>query len=313
MRTDLRSLEWLVAVAEQGSIGAAARVLGVRQPSVTDRLQRLERHLHLALLQRSPRGTRLTPEGAAVVDWARGILDASDRLEAGVAALRRSRDSQLRVSASMTISEYLMPRWLADLRLRAPEVGVALHMCNSEQVVHHVVDGDADLGFVEGPRVGAGLATRTVATDELVVVVAPDHAWAARRQAVEVAELAQAQLVVREHGSGTRDTFDRALARAGGSQAVTPRLELGSTAAIKAAVLTGQGAGVLSRLATVDDVAGGKLVAVPVAGIDLRRRLRMVWRAGRRLSDAAAQLAACAAPPGGTEQGQALRSTPPYS
>jgi DNA-binding transcriptional LysR family regulator len=82
------------------------------------------------------------------------------------------------------------------------------------------------------------------------------------------------------------------------TRAVAPRLELGSTAAIKAAVVTDQGAGVLSRLAIADDLDSGRLRAVPLTGLDLRRRLRMVWRAGRRLNDAAAELAACAASEG---------------
>ncbi|HET7303202.1 MAG TPA: LysR family transcriptional regulator [Segeticoccus sp.] len=294
MRTDLRSLEWLLAVAEHGSIGAAARALRVSQPSVTDRLQRLERHLGLALLQRSPRGTRLTPEGGAVADWARQVLDASDRLEAGAAALRRRQDSELRVSASMTVAEYLLPRWLADLRERHPDTAVALRMRNSQDVAEDVRQGRADLGFVEGPRVDRDLRRRVVTDDELAVVVGPGHRWAGRRPPVSVTDLVAEPLVVREPGSGTRDTLARALERAG--QPGTPRggLELASTAAIKGAVLGGQGVGVLSRLAVADDLASGRLHEVRVDGLDLGRRLRLVWPSGRRLTGAAAALAATA-------------------
>ncbi|MFI7104470.1 LysR family transcriptional regulator [Streptomyces sp. NPDC050161] len=294
MRTDLRSLEMLLAVAEHGSIGAAARSLDVQQPSVTDRLQRLERHLGLSLVERSPRGSRLTPEGVAVADWAREVLNASDQLEAGVAALRRSHDSQLRVSASLTVAEYLLPRWLADLRLRSPDTGVALRMCNSEQVALDVLHGDADLGFIEGPRTTRGLHARVVAVDDLVIVVAPGHPWARRRRPLSVTELADAPLIVREKGSGTRDTLDHALVRAGAHRTATPRLELGSTGAIKAAVLTGQGVGVLSRFAISDDIRGARLREVAVDDVDLRRRLRAIWRSGTHLAGPAAELTACA-------------------
>lgn len=294
MRTDLRSLEMLLAVAEQGSIGAAARALDIRQPSVTDRLQRLERHLGLALVERSPRGSRLTPEGVAVADWAREVLSASDQLEAGVAALRRTHDSQLRVSASLTVAEYLLPRWLADLRQSSPDTGVALRMCNSGQAAQDVLHGDADLGFIEGPRTTRGLHTRVVAADALVIVVAPGHPWGRRRRPLGVGELADAPLIVREKGSGTRETLDNALVGAGAHRTGTARLELGSTAAIKAAVLTGQGVGVLSRLAISDDIRAGRLREVAVEGVDLRRRLRAIWRAGTRLTGPAAELAACA-------------------
>lgn len=294
MRTDLRSLEWLLAVAERGSIGAAARHLHVSQPSVTDRLQRLERHLGLGLLQRSPRGTRLTPEGAAVADWAREVLDASERLDAGAAALRRRHDSQLRVSASMTVAEYLLPRWLAELRQAHPDLAVALRMCNSRDVTRDVGEGRADLGFVEGPRVDGDLGKRVVAHDDLAVVVGPGHRWSRRRSPLAVARLVEEPLIVREPGSGTRDTLELALARAGREQALDGGLQLGSTAAIKAAVLTGQGVGVLSRLAVADDLASGRLHEVPVEGLDLVRRLCMVWPSGQRLTGAPAELAAIA-------------------
>lgn len=294
MRTELRSLEWLLAVAEAGSIGAAARRLQVSQPAVTDRLQRLERHLGLTLLRRSARGTRLTPEGAAVADWAGELLAASDRLEAGAAALRRRHDSQLRVSASMTVAEYLLPRWLFDLRQAHPGTAVALRMCNSREVVRDVTEGRADLGFVEGPRVAEELRSRVIANDELAVVVGPTHPWAQRRAPVTVSQLVAEPLAVREPGSGTRDTMELALARAGKQNPLSGELQLGSTAAIKAAVLTGQGAGVLSRLAVTEDLASGRLHEVTIEGLDLKRRLCMVWPSGQQLTGAPAQLAAIA-------------------
>jgi DNA-binding transcriptional LysR family regulator len=288
-RTDLTSLETLLAVAEHGSIGAAARALGLRQPSVTDRLQRLERHLELSLLERSPRGTGLTSEGFAVADWARVTLAASGRLEAGAAALRRRQGGQLRVSASMTISEYLVPRWLTDLRIAAPEVSVSLRVGNSEQVADDVLGDKADLGFVEGLSVPRGLRQRVFGSDELVVVVAGGHPWTRRRRPLTAAELAATPLIVRERGSGTRETLARALTVLG-YEAVPPQLELGSTAAVKAAVATGQGISVLSRLATADDVAAGRLRTVEVADLSLRRRLRVIWREHTTLSGPAADL-----------------------
>lgn len=293
LRTELRSLEILLAVAEYGSIGAAARALDLRQPSVTDRLQRLERHLGLDLVLRTARGSVLTAQGVTIADWARDVVAASDRLESGIAALRRQQDSQLRVSASMTIAEYLVPRWLVELRRRSPETDVSLRMRNSAQVAEDILHGQADLGFVESPRLPVGLHKRTFAEDELVVVVGPQHPWRKRRVTPTAADLAAAALIVRERGSGTRDAFERALRRAGHAHGPA-RLELASTAAIKSAVLAGQGIGVLSRLAIDEDVASGRLHAVPIDGIDLRRTLRAVWPSGTRLVGPAAELASCA-------------------
>lgn len=292
-RTDLRSLETLLAVAEHGSIGAAARALDMRQPSVTDRLQRLERHLHLDLVRRTARGSTLTTEGAAVADWAREVIAASDRLESSVAALQARHDSQLRVAASLTIAEYLVPRWLTELTRTAPDTSVSLRMGNSAQVADDVLHDEADIGFVETSTIPTGLHTRTFAHDHLVVVVAADHPWRRRRTNPGPHELAAASLIVREQGSGTRITLEHALTRAGHPHGAS-RLELASTAAIKSAVQTGQGVGVLSGLAVADDIASGRLYAIPVDGIDLRRKLRITWRAGTTLTGPAAELAACA-------------------
>jgi DNA-binding transcriptional LysR family regulator len=109
---------------------------------------------------------------------------------------------------------------------------------------------------------------------------------------VVVEELAATPLILREHGSGTRKALEQAMRRSGHEP--TAHVELGSTAAIKAAVLARDGASVLSRLAVADEVADGQLRVVPLAGLELRRRLRAVWRAGTPPIGPAAELLACA-------------------
>lgn len=294
MRSDLRALEMLLAVAERGSIGAAARELGVSQPAVSARIGDLERRTRLDLVERTPRGSRLTTIGATVADWARDVLVASDRLEAGVLALRATRNSELRISASMTIAEYLLPRWLTELAHRLPATTVALQVRNSRDVANDVMSGTADLGFVEGIGVPAGLRRQQVARDELVVVVGRGHPWARRRRPVPVTELSAAALVLREPGSGTREALERSLARAGVK--VVPRLVLASSAAIKSAVGSGESVTVLSRLVVADELHTGRLVSVAVDGLDMKRSLRAVWPSGAQLSEPAEELLRCARP-----------------
>jgi DNA-binding transcriptional LysR family regulator len=196
----------------------------------------------------------------------------------------------------MTIAEYLAPRWLAVLARQqagAPGPDVELVVRNSRDVMDLVLAGEADLGFVEGPGVRHGLRHRTVAHDELVAVVAPDHPWA-RRRSVAVPALLAGGLVVREAGSGTREVFEDALGHAG--QRLPEHLpSLGSTAAVKAAVLQGGSVAVLSALAVADDLARGALVRVPVVGLELGRRLRVVWKDGVAMPRVARRLAAVAA------------------
>ncbi|MFC0861241.1 LysR family transcriptional regulator [Sphaerimonospora cavernae] len=293
---DLDSLELLLLVAEQGSLGKAAKLHGITQASASRRLDTLERELGVPLLHRSTSGSRLTPQGQVVIDWARATLAAAGDLLEGVQALRRRRDVSVRVAASMTIAEYLMPGWLVALRRALPEVEVGLRVVNSNVVCRMVQEGEIDVGFVESPSVPQGLTGYHVAQDRLVVVVAPRHPWAARRGApLEVADLASTPLVVREPGSGTRYTLDRVLA---GWEVAAPALELSSNAAVKVAVETGVAPAVLSVLAVAAELREGRLIEVPVRGLDLRRALSAVWRGRTRLAGPAAELVRLAATSG---------------
>ena len=288
---DLAVLELLVGVADGGSLGAAARAVGMAQPNASRAVAGMERTLGVTLLVRHPRGARLTDEGVVVVERARDVLDAARGLLATADALGTTVSPHVRVAASMTVAEHLMPGWLLELRHTLPGVDARLQVLNSAQVLAAVASGACEVGFIETPgAVPRGLRSRTVAADRLVVVVAPGHPWARRRHALKADELAATPLVVREQGSGTRETLARALE---GHDAVGPAVELGSNAAVRAGVRAGSDPAVLSELAVATDLAHGELVAVPVAGLDLDRPIRAVWR-GPRLHGAASRLVSIA-------------------
>ncbi|MEU8470353.1 LysR family transcriptional regulator [Streptomyces sp. NPDC029006] len=274
---DLGGLELLLAVARLGSLGAAAREVGITQPAASSRIRSMERQLGVALVDRSPRGSRLTDAGALVTDWARRVVEAAAAFDAGAQALRDRRDSRLRVAASMTIAEYLLPGWLLALRAQRPDTAVSLLAGNSAKVAELLLAGEADLGFVEGLTTPAGLDSAVIAHDRLIVVTAPGHPWARRRRPLTAAELAATPLILRERGSGTRQVLDTAL---GGL--ARPLIELSSTTAVKASAVSGAGPSVLSELAVGEELATRRLVGIPVQDISLRRALRAVWPTGHR-------------------------------
>ncbi|MBU9764733.1 LysR family transcriptional regulator [Mycobacterium sp. TNTM28] len=285
---ELAAFEVLLAIARTGSLGAAGRELGLTQQAVSSRLAAIESQTGVRLVQRSPRGSRLTAAGAVVAEWAGQLLDVAHRVDAGLAAMRSESRSRVTVAASLTIAEQLMPRWLVSLQAEAARRDAAapqviLTSANSDQVIAAVLDGSADLGFIESPGTPRGLHSRTIAHDELVTVVPPDHKWAHRSTPISPAELNKIALVSRETGSGTRESLSAALRAAVGpsSPQSEPAIELSSAAAMRAAVLAGAGPAVMSRLAVDDDLTLGRLHEVPVAGLDLRRELRAIWSGGR--------------------------------
>jgi molybdate transport repressor ModE-like protein len=293
---ELTSLRLLHAIETTGSISEAARMHGVSQPAASKRIRELERSMAVSLLERTPVGSQLTWEGRIVVDWAGRVFETIEQMFDAVESMRAHGSADLRLASSMTIAEHLVPGWLSALRLQAPDLHVGLRVANSQDVQRLVLEGHADIGLVEAPTVDERLESALIAHDRLVVVVAPSHGWATRRQELTLDELAQAELIVREAGSGTREALDRWLRDRGSAE---PYLELGSNAAVKGAVRAGAGPAVLSILAVNDDLEAGRLVEVPVADLDLRRPLQAVWRrehdlgvSGKRLLELAVMTSA---------------------
>ncbi|TAM92905.1 MAG: LysR family transcriptional regulator [Jatrophihabitans sp.] len=303
---DLAALDLLLAVAETGSVGRAAALHGVSQPSASTRLARLERRVGVALLVRTRRGSTLTPAGEAVATWAREVVDAAHRLTDGVQALRADRSVRLRVCASLTIAEYLMPPWLLALRRAHPSLDVGVAVANSAEVCRQVITGVVDVGFVEAPSVPAGLNALRVGTDRLAIVVAPRYPLASRAGAVAARELADQPLLLREPGSGTRDTFLHALHRALGAVPVLAHAtELGSTTTLLATARAAGGLAVVSARAAAADLGSGALVELAVPDLDLERPLHAIWL-GARPTDLAHELVRLARAASGEPAGGAI-------
>lgn len=280
---ELRALELLVTVARTGSLGAAAAELGITQQAASSRLRTMESLVGEPMVSRSKRGSELTPTGELVVQWAGRVLDAAHQLDAGITALRTDRRGHLDVAASLTIAEHMLPGWLVGLRAQQVRRGqapteVTMTATNSARVVELVQADRVSVGFIEGPDAPRGLRRRLVGTDELLVVVGPEHPWARRsRRRVSAATLAATPLVVREAGSGTRTVLERALT---GHPQAPPALELSSTAAVRSAVAAGAGPAAVGAHAVGDDLATGRLVRIAVTDLDLTRRLHAVWKDG---------------------------------
>lgn len=281
---DLDDLYLLVTIAKTGSIGQASTELRLAQPSASRRVAALERSLKVSLLQRGARGSTLTPAGRVVVDWAITLLRAAEDFRHSVDALSRQRNSSLRAAASMTIAEHYAPNWLAQLRYESPDTAVSLSVGNSSDVMDMVESGQVEVGLIEAPQVRPSLRHHQIGVDRLAVAVAPSHPWSSQ-PTVTAADLAKTPLLVRELGSGTRDTLDRAMSAAG--YQVNPSLELASNTALKTAAVAGMGPVVLAAIALADDFESGTLVEVDVADLVLSRPLTMVWTESASLAQEA--------------------------
>lgn len=275
------TLRLLTLVHELGGVGAAARTLGMTQPSASRTLSALERRLGVPLLDRSPRGTTLTVAGLAVCAQARAVLQEQDRLEGVIAALSTAGPERLELAASRTIGEHLVPVWLGAQAAAHPGTWVSFRFDNSANVARWVADGVVPLGFVEDPTTpelaGAeGLRSEVLRLDRLRIIVPPTHPWAG--DTIGPDDLAATALVEREAGSGTRATLDAALPTRRRALA-----ELDSNEAIVRAVAAGVGPAVLSEMAVASHVEAGTVASVEWDGPALERPLRAIWRGDTRV------------------------------
>jgi DNA-binding transcriptional LysR family regulator len=263
-----------VAAVEAGSVHGAADALQLTQSAVTKRIQALERRVGGRLLERGRFGVRPTELGRTVYPAGKRALEALGSVAELVELSRAQGSMDLRLSASHTIGEFLLPGWLADFRRERPDVHPQLEIVNSQGVIDAIRENRSEIGFVEGPDSPAGLQTITVARDEIVAVVAADHPWA-RRRAVTVRDLVAESYLTREAASGTRAVATAALAHAGVELA--PALQAASAQSLKRA-LTGGGFTLISRVAIEAEERAGVLLGLPVRGVDLRRELRAIRR-----------------------------------
>lgn len=279
---DLESLRALTLAAQHGSISAAAARQDVSQQALSLRIRALERQLGLALLVRSPRGSHLTPSGELLVGWTAPLLAAADDFAAATRSLRESRADTLRIAASLTIAEHLLPPWVARCRAQRGQEGplVQLRAANSSAVIESVREGAVDLGLIETPDLPQDLGCEQIGSDTVEVVVDAAHPWV-RRAAVAADELARTPLVLREPGSGTRRALEEALLRAGHPLAAEPAVVSPTTLAVRSATMAGTAPGALSSIAVAEDLRAGRLVRVQVDGVAIARPLTAIWSSSR--------------------------------
>jgi DNA-binding transcriptional LysR family regulator len=282
MFPDLTALDLFTSVIELGSLSRAADAHHITQPSASSRIRTLESQLGFAVLERSPTGSRPTPEGRRVAALVHEVLRAADAMASGVAALKAQQSGLLRIAASYTVAEYVLPPWLDRFLSERPDNSVTLDVTNSRAVLDRLESGAVDLGFIESPVVPPMMQQRLIGRDEIIAVVASRHPWAATGT-VDLASFCATPLVLREAGSGTRDALVRHLADLGHG-APTSALDLGSLSAVRVAVISGSSPTVISRLAVEADLANGTLVEVTVPGLRIERELRAVWPKRTELS-----------------------------
>lgn len=273
-----RQLQVFVAVAREGTVVAAARYLNLSQSATSQALGDLERQLDVMLFERLGRKLRLNGMGRHLLPRAERLLDGM----ADFVAAAEEPDGRLRgtlnVSASATVGTYLLPTLAGRFSEAHQGVDLRLKLRNTGEVVNDLLRFDADLGLIEGLCHEPRLQSEAWCEDRLVIIAAPTHHLAQQPQRLSDADLAGAEWILRETGSGTREIFEAAVLNH--VKRLSVRMELSQHEAIKQAVMAGFGLGCLSHLSVAGELERGELVALE-NGLSLSRTFSLLWHPER--------------------------------
>jgi DNA-binding transcriptional LysR family regulator len=268
-------------VAQHLNFRRAAEELCLTQPAVTLQIKSLEQHLGVQIFDRSGTRISLTPAGKVLLKYAQKI----DRLEtAAVAALSplaETQSGELKIGASLTIAQYILPHILGEFQQQHPRIQPHILTRNTEQVLESLHSREISIGFVEGPALRRDMRVEKFLDDEIVLIAAPAHEWS-ERSFIRPAELRQEKVLMREHGSGTRRVVEMALQKGGiKAKQLKIAMEFDSTEGIITAVEAGLGVGFASRWSISKELQLGTIRVVPIHGVRIVRPLSVAYPVGQ--------------------------------
>ena len=283
----LKQLEVFVAIAETLSFSKGAEKTFITQSTASQHIQGLEDELGIRLFDRGRGGALLTEAGKLFFGRARKILSECEESRSAIRRFLGMEDVVLRVGASNIPATWLIPAVLGQFMKQCGKVRLEVTQGDSRSVVKQLVNEEIELGFTGGRFDDDRISFEPMGQDKIVCAVSPEFA-SARKQSLSQAEFCKIPLVVREDGSGTQRAVYEALA---GTWINKDSLEivavLGSTEAIRRALLNGTGYAFVSSMSISEELAHGQLMTVRIPGLDITRKFYAARRDGRELSPAA--------------------------
>jgi DNA-binding transcriptional LysR family regulator len=281
---DLRQLEVFSGVYELRSFSRTASALRLTQSTVSEHVRLLEEELGTRLFDRLSRETVPTRAGELLYGYAKQMLALRAEARQALGEFLGQVTGNLLVGGSTIPGEYVLPAVIGRFRERHPRVSITLQISDTRGIVHAVLEGQVDVGVVGADPSGRGLEVKPLMPDELVLVVPAGHPWQGRATAA-LDELRAEPLIVREPGSGSRQTLEEAL-EAAGQSLLDMRVvaEMGSTSAIKQAIKAGIGVSVMSSRAVEDECRLGLLACVKFQDLPVTRQFYVITHASRSRS-----------------------------
>lgn len=272
------------SVATHLSFTRAAEELSISQPGVTFHIKGLERAYGTELFERIGRRLYLTDSGRILYGYVQRLSLMEEEAQVALEELKGLESGLLVIGASATIGIYLLPEVVGEFRKRHPGIKVSLRVGNKRHTIERLLNNELDFGLVASPITDPTLVAEPYLKDELVVIVSPTHRFAGE-PIVHPGELRRETFLVRESGSGTQELMEERLANLGIAPADT--MQLGTTEAIKQAVVANLGISTASRYSVEAELASGRLCEANVPSLKMNRSLLLLHHKDKRLSKSA--------------------------
>jgi DNA-binding transcriptional LysR family regulator len=281
---DVRDLQIFLSVSKHLNYTRAGEEINLSQPSVSVRIHQLESELRVKLFEQLGKKVVLTDAGQLLVPYANRVIAAVDDAHHAVDELQGLERGSLRIGASTTPGMYLVPQVVARFKRSHPKIDIHLRIKDTREVEDGVLNNEFDFGFVGGHLAAAEVSAHAWLTDELLLVVSPDHRLT-NKKTVRKQDLEGERFIVRESGSATRATIVTQLQQA--NFELETVIEMENPESIKKAVQSGLGIAFISKFAIATELKAKTLTAIRVRDLTINRELKIVHRKDKHLSRAA--------------------------
>ncbi len=288
---EMRQIQVFLAVSELLNFSRAAEKINLTQPTVSAHLKTLERYLKTQLIERGGKEVRLTPAGELFHPFARRIFALQKRARRELSLYAGAERGSLEIGGSNTPGQYIMPQTIGLFTARHKQVKITLKIGDSNTIITQVADGKLELGLVGTPAPENDFISKRCLGDELVLVASPKTAEKFSNP-IDLNELKKLPFIIREKGSGTRQTMQSALQKRGLERLDQLNLiaEMGSAEAIRQALKSDLGVAIVSSLSVAEDLDTGKLVKITLPNEPISRHFYLIYNRDRRLSPLAEAL-----------------------
>ncbi|MDO9527815.1 MAG: selenium metabolism-associated LysR family transcriptional regulator [Syntrophales bacterium] len=276
----IQQMESLVHIVEEGSFSRAAKKVFLTQPSLTKHIKNLEESIDARIVNRRNRGIFLTPEGKILYDYAKKILRLRDEAKEKISRMKENESGSIFIRASTIPATYILPRLLNDFKELFPDIRAYVQTSDSEETLEMILDDQAEMGFIGKQTFDKRLNVESLWRDNLILAVPADHLWV-KKKYVTLDEVSKAPFVIRERGSATREILEDYL-RKNTDRSLLSMFnivcEMGSSEAVKEAIIAGLGVSILSVHAIKRELQQGVLCEVPIQDCTIQRHIYLIYK-----------------------------------